>query len=967
MARFFLVLLFFSTCFSHASEPSKLSLSDYFTETWNTRSGLPHNSINSVVQTQDGYIWIATWEGLARFNGREFQLFTRTEIENLPDSGLRSLVALNNGDLYIAGARGSIAFRQAQRWHTLPAAEAMINHVLKTKNNELWLALEGKGITYRDHVTQQQESLLSELSVYRLLEDKQGVIWAATSNGLYKIKHKKAYKIPETDGLPNTRVFTLLMTNAGSLLVGGEQGAWRLTNGRFESVNKALDAISISSLLEDHHGDLWFGTINKGVFRLSELGLENLDADDGLPTNRTLSLLQDREKSIWVGTNGGLFRLREAPFTVWDKQRGLAGDYVRTVLSHTDSSIWVGSSNGLNHIIDGQVSTIAQVYSEEPLSILSLTEDNNGDVWVGTYTDGLMKVVDNKIYPIKNRSNGLVSNEIRALLFDSEKQLWIGTAGGLSVLNEAGEITSYTIDNGLPGHFIMTLAEDSAGNVWVGTGVGVSLFNLQTKQFENVKFQDSFGAEYAFGFYLDKQNIAQQYMWLATDRGLIRYSLNDKTMTLFGREQGLTVDKLFQVVEQGDSLWLTSNRGVIQVNKRQLNTFLDNPNSDDAMAVSKQLYDEGDGMLSAQANGGSNPAAIIHSDGSLWVATAKGLATVLPKRLKEASKRALSTVIEEFVVDGQAIELGSKEQPIRLAAGVSRLSFHYAGLSFIMPGRLNYQTQLSGYNNQWVNRGPLSITEYTNLAPGKYTFKVRSGYPNSQWQDNQQSLTFIITPYFWQKMSFKIAIFVLLLLLGYGLYRYRLYHFKQIEAELTLRVNQQTQDLKHQADAFAHQANHDQLTQLPNRRAFDLWLANNFTLFKQQKKPLALAILDIDHFKLVNDGWSHLVGDKVICEVAKILLNYTQHAQQVSRWGGEEFTLLFPEMQANEAYEHCEQLRVFIGNYDFSTIAQGLKVTVSIGIADNRQAQDYYRMLAYADKALYQAKDSGRNKVVTAS
>lgn len=967
MTKMLLGIVLFFVAFSYASEAKQLSLSDYFTETWSTHSGLPHNSINSVVQTQDGYIWIATWEGLARFNGREFQLFTRTEIANLPDSGLRSLVALENGDLYIAGARGSIALRQDERWHTLPKTNAMVNHVLKTSSNELWLALEGKGVVYRHSSTLEDVTLLADISVYRLLEDNDGVIWAATSRGLYKIKNKQVYKIPASDGLPDASIFTLLLTRSGHLLVGGEQGAWRLHNGRFKSIHTSLDSSSISSLLEDHRGDLWFGTINKGVFRLSDLGLENLDADDGLPTNRILSLVQDREKSIWVGTNGGLFRLREAPFIVWDQNRGLVGNYIRTVLSHSDNSIWVGSSNGLNHIVAGQVSTIEQVYNEEPLSILSLVEDNRGDVWLGTYTDGLMKVVENKIYPAKNRDNGLISNEIRALLFDSKKQLWVGTASGLNMLNEAGEITSYTVDDGLPGNFIIALSEDAVGNIWVGTGVGVALFNVATKQFKVLRFPSEFSAEYAFGFYLDQQNLDNQYMWLATDRGLIRYRFDDETMALFGREQGLVVDKLFQVTEQGESLWLTSNRGVIQVNKHQLNKLLDNPNSMEPMAVSKQLYDEGDGMLSAQANGGSNPAAMVHNDGSLWVATAKGVATIFPERLKEVSKQALSTVIEEFRVDGKRVDVTSKKQPIKLDAGVSRLSFQYAGLSFIMPQRLNYQTQLSGYNIQWVNRGSRTITEYTNLAPGKYTFKVRSGYPNSQWQDNQQSFTFIIAPYFWQKMSFKVAVFILLVIGSYGFYRYRLYHFKQIEAELTHRVNQQTHDLKNQADAFAHQANHDQLTQLPNRRAFDLWLAENFTLFKEQQKPLALAIVDIDHFKLVNDGWSHLVGDKVICEVANILLTHTQHAKQVSRWGGEEFTLLFPEMQAKQAYEYCELLREFISNYDFSAIAEGLNITVSIGIADNCQVQDYDRMLAYADKALYLAKGNGRDEVVVAS
>nr|WP_193988643.1 ligand-binding sensor domain-containing diguanylate cyclase [Lelliottia steviae] len=951
------VLLFLS--FGLIAKPARLSLTDYFTETWSTRSGLPHNSINSVSQTKDGYIWVATWEGLARFNGREFKLFTRTELPGLPDSGLRSLIATENGDLYIVGARGGIAKRSQGHWQALPASSTMVNHALITKSGELWLALEGQGILYRSSEQAPEQQLLDKLSVYRLLQDNDGVIWAATSDGLYKIINKKVSKVSSNSGLPDTSVFTLLLTQSGDLVVGTESGAWKKQHDVFVSINDILNNESISSLLEDAKGDLWFGTINKGVFRLSERGLENLDADDGLPNNRILSLWQDREKSIWVGTNAGLFRLREAPFTNWSQSRGLASDYVRTVLSHSDGSVWVGSSNGLNRIEKGEISTLRQAYERDPLSVLSLTEDKKGDVWLGTYTAGLMKVVNNKIYPVKNRKNGLISNEVRSLLFDSENNLWIGTASGLTKLSEDGQVYSYTSENGLAGDFIIALAEDTQGRLWIGTGVGVSIYTPSEDRFATITFPEYFSTEYAFGFYVDDTD-----MWLATDRGLVRYNMLNDTMALFGRQEGLPVDKLFQIVEQGDSLWLTSNRGIIQVNKAQLVAFLDEPDRVNPLTVSMQLYDEGDGMLSAQANGGSTPAATLHSDGQIWIATARGVAVATPERLKEASTRQLSTVIESFDVDGRAVTLPPSNEVLNLSPGISRVSFNYAGLSFIMPQRLNYQTQLSGYNEQWVDRGRLAITEYTNLAPGEYTFKVRAGYPNSDWQDNEQVLRFRIAPYFWQKTSFKLLIVFAFILIAYSIYKFRLYHYKRIEIELTEKVEQQMHDLKKQADAFAHLANHDQLTQLPNRRAFDVCLSQSFDKFRKENKFFSIAIMDIDHFKSINDNFSHLIGDKVICEIARLLTLNCTHIGQAARWGGEEFTLLFPEKTAKEAARVCDVIRLEIANYDFSHIASGLSVTVSFGLADSQSASDYDRLLAQADKALYCAKSAGRNQVV---
>ncbi|WP_343256005.1 two-component regulator propeller domain-containing protein [Pseudoalteromonas sp. 3D05] len=949
---FFCIVQF--TCI--AAENTRLPLNDYFSETWNTRTGLPHNSINSVAQTSDGYIWIATWEGLARFNGRDFKLFTRSEIKGLPDSGLRSLSAEPDGSLYIVGARGGISHLKSGQWKTSANAQAMVNHILNPTPSEVWLGLEGKGLVLRDKTTNHESHLLINLSVYRLIQDSNSVIWAATSEGLYRIEDKEPQLITPAQGLPTSSIYTLLLTRQGQLIVGGEKGAWRLVDNRFESVHADFNGESVSSLLEDSNNDLWLGTINKGLFRLSSLGLEQLDSEAGLPANRILSLLQDKEGSIWVGTNGGLFRLREAPFSVWTKKRGLSGNYIRAILSHSDGSIWVGSSSGLNRIKDDKVQSYSVTDQTRPLSVLSLVEDDSGGVWIGTYTSGILRVVDDKIYPILNRDGGLASNEVRALLFDHKQRLWAGTASGLTRIETDGSITQFTTDEGLPGDFIMALSQDANGNIWVGTGVGVAMFNDSLGKFKGQQFPRKFNAEYAFGFYSQNNN-----MWMTTDRGLIRFNIETGQIDMLGREQGLPVDKLFQLVAQGDLFWLSSNRGIIQIKQQEVNDFLDNKNSN---LLQYQLYDEGDGMLSAQANGGSSPAATLHHDGSVWFATANGAASVMPERLKRASQLALPTIIELLVVDGKTMNISNQDDLIELPAGSDRVSFHYAGLSFIMSQRLKFQTKLLGYNDKWVDRHKLNITEYTNLAPGKYTFMVRSSYPNSPWQDNLKAITFVIKPYFWQKVSFKLAVFITILLLCYGLYKYRLYHYKKIEKRLTERVDEQTYALQAQNEAFAHQATHDQLTGIPNRRAFDDWLAENFNDFKQTDKPLALVIVDIDYFKRINDNWSHIVGDRVICVVANILQQCCDDNQyQVSRWGGEEFTLLMPNKSVEQAQKDCEQLREQIANYDFSSIATNLKITASFGVADSRSVDEYDRLLAKADKALYQAKENGRNRI----
>lgn len=949
---FFLFIIFTV----QAQQEARLPLHDYFSETWSTRTGLPHNSINSLAQTQDGYLWVATWEGLARFNGKEFKLLTRSEIPGLPDSGLRTLTSTSDGGLLIAGSRGGISLYKHRQWDTQPNAQAMVNHVFKDKQGALWLALESDGVFYRNANTKKDTPIIPNVSAYRIIEDQQGIVWAATNNGLYKIINQKAVLINPIDGVPDAPVYTLLITRQGKLIIGGEKGARVLNGDKFELLHPALDSESISSLLEDNHGDIWFGTINKGVFRLSFNTIDQLDAKHGLPANRILSLLQDRENSIWVGTNAGLFRLREAPFTTWGKKRGLSSDYIRAVLSHSSKGLWIGGSTGLDNLNNNQITHIKSTKQGSPYSVLSLLEDHRGEIWVGTYTSGVLKVVNNKLVPYLNRQSGLGSNEVRSLLMDSQERLWIGSAMGLTRVNRDGSLINYTNENELPSGFVLALSEDQFGNIWIGTGNGVVVYNTKTDVFTDIIFPEYFAAQYAFGFYID-----EKYTWMATDRGLVRYQHDNKDMRILGRELGLPVDKLFQIVPFESSLWLSSNRGVIQVEYAQVNQLLDDMSAKKEK-LAFQLYDEGDGMLSAQANGGSTPSATVHKDGSIWFATAKGASTVKPQRLKEVTQIKLPTIIESFSVDGKSTTLPSEGEIMTLPPNVSRIAFQYAGLSFIMPQRLNFQTQLKGFNDEWVDRYHIATAEYTNLPAGKYTFKVRSAYPNTPWQSNQKEIHFEIQSYFWQKLSFKLCVLFIFIIVIFSLYRYRLYRYKQVEKELTCRVAEQTKALQEQASAFAYQATHDQLTDLPNRRAFDGWLASNFADFKENNKPLSIAIMDIDHFKRINDRWSHMVGDKVICEVAAILKSHCMGHQEVARWGGEEFTFVFADTRSLVAKDICESLRKKIEHHNFSYIAKGLRVTVSFGIADSTNIDDYGRLLSSADQALYKAKNNGRNR-----
>lgn len=946
------VVLLYAFTLAHAS--TTIPLTDYFKDTWSTHEGLPHNSINAIAQTSDGYLWFATWEGVARYNGREFRFYERSPKTGILDSGIRTLVTDTNNGLWVAGVRGGITYRQGNNWQPQLTAPSMVNNILKDSSGDLWIAVEGLGVLHRpksslENSVSKENWALQNISANRLLEDSKGRIWATTNKGLFQLNGNNKQEVLARYKLPELHVYAILETHNGQMLVATERGAYIIGDKRATLLHPSLAGEAITTLMEDNEHNLWLGTIKHGVVRFSNNQIERLDTQSGLPNNRVLSILEDLEGSIWIGTNGGLMRLRKAPFTTWTKKRRLVGNYARSVINIDNKSVLVGSSEGLS-LIDQGIAQNAQANNSSPVSVLSFAKRHDGGVWVGTYLKGLMLWKDQQLIPILDHKKGLPTDEVRAILDDSHGNLWIGTTNGLVQQNASGQQKIFTRNDGLPDNYIMALAEDDLGQVWVGTGVGVA--KLTANGFELVPIHNIENAEYAFGFWMEKG-----YVWIATDRGLIRYDQKNAQLGLVGRRSGLPIDKLFQVIFDGtNGLWLTSNRGIWRIDYNAAHAVADGRQN----TIAFEHFTESDGLASAQANGGSNPAAVAMDNGKLWFATAKGVAMIDSSTISQKNTARLPISIESIVADG--VELSNTQQNI-LPAGTNRVIFNYAGLGYILSSRIEYRTKLVGFEENWASRGKNTIAEYTNLEPGSYQFLVSARYPYSDWNNADQIYKFTILPHFWQRLEVQIGLVVFVLILLFGIIKWRLQRLQKSELKLKALVEKQTYELRQQSKDFQRQANEDELTHLPNRRAFDKWLSEAFIKAKENNITLALVIMDIDHFKKINDHYSHLIGDKAIKSLAAKLRSLAGKKVHTARWGGEEFTLMIKEMSEGEVTAYCENLRHSIETCDYNDIAPDLTMTVSMGVAFSHQVDNYSDLLRLADQALYKAKEQGRNRV----
>lgn len=962
---------------SAASAMDEKPLSTYSREVWTTRDGLPHNLVNGIAQTPDGYLWFATWEGVVRYNGQEFRVFGRQNVPELEDNGIRSVSVGRTGSLILGTSRGGVTVKRGEKWQTFTRKQGLsqdeIMAAIEDRTGRIWVATESAGI---NRISNGQVRVfgrndgIPEGPVYSLTEDGNGAIWAATRQGLARIEGDKVQMFTRAHGLPPDAAFAVQISPKGGLYVGTEHGVYFGENGRFRKLASNFPDEAIPSLQIDGNGALWVGTVNRGLMRWSDNGLETFDTESGLPNNRVASLFADREGSLWVGTNAGLLRFADTPFVTLDMHNGLSDDYVRSVVESRDGAVWIGTARGLDRWKDGVITPAHKDGSTD--QVLSLEEDRDGSLWVGTYSTGLQHWINGAPAEAIGTEQGLPGSQVRALEQTRDGALWIGTSTGLA-RRQDGRMQVFRRDDGLPREFIMALHEARDGKLWIGTANGLAYF-LDGKV-TSVDVSQLDDAQDVFGIHED----ADGTLWFATDRGLLRRKAGK--MSILGVTSGLPVTTVFQVVTDNyDNFWLTSNSGVIYIRRDHANAVLDGRSK----SLDYQQFAEADGMASAQCNGGAGPAALRSRDGAIWVATAKGVAIVQPDQLARYQLAPPDVVIEGIRVDGQ--ESVNKDALI-LPPGTKKLELDYVSLSYRTPEQIRYRYRLEGFDNNWVERNQLRNAQYTNLAPGKYTFKVSAALRGSGWSPETASLNFEIQPRFYQRPWFLPVAGLLLAMVLYGLYRARVASLEARERELSSIVADRTRDLslkngeleglnqtiRRQSEAFEIQARTDALTSLANRRSMDETLARAFTEAVERNEPLCFALLDIDHFKQVNDGYSHEVGDQALQVVSQVMLDVLGQEnvarwrgdERIARWGGEEFALLFPDQDIVSATKSAERLRRAIEAIDCSSFAPGLQITVSIGVAERTGLAHHERLVSRADQKLYDAKKSGRNRVVS--
>lgn len=794
-------------------------VSPFIVDGWTPSQGLPEGTISTIVQTRDGYLWLGSFAGLARFDGVAVRQFT---VGNTP--GVRS-----------------------NRIHSL----------LEDRHGTLWVGTESDGVfSLRDGVwsTPPWNASLPDPQVWTMTEGRDGALWLGTSRGVARVNqsgHVTTYTA--RDGLPLREVHVITEARDGTIWVGlWAGGVVRIvgdTMHPFRAPDLGEDAL-VSEIYEDPAGTIWIGTDSErigqvgGIFRVDG---ERADLIFSRPASRTTSLLgesptfrvrsivRDPSGGLWVATNGGLWRVDGTVHTRYGVESGLADNHVTTVQFDREGNLWIALDSSGLHRLKRRLATTYLPQTVPRMAFVPIVGDGADGFWAGSICQGLWHF-SNGVFERYSGEQGLAPHCIWALHRDPDGTLWLGDSRGGLFRIEGGRVTAMpragpsvnaimrdragtlwigateglkrlVADDTFETHplpvagAILFLADRGAGGLWVGTSSG--LFAFDQGRFTRWSTETGLSHDIVRAVLEDPDGT----VWVGTDGGGLN-RMKEGRITHYSTDNGLFDNVVSHILDDGrGNLWMSGSKGVFRVARTELTAVAD----DDSARVSSVWYDTSDGMVSSATSGGGQPAGWQAPDGQLWFPTASGLVSIDPAAPTNTLPPPVA--LTSVVVDRQArdptanraasAEATASQADLVLSPGVQNLEIHYTGLSFVAPEKVQFRYRLVGYDEQWVEAGPRRVAYYSYLPPGRYRFEVRARNDAGVWSAESAALGVYQAPHVYQTSWFATLAAVAVTLLGVAGYQVRLRQLLRRTQELETSVAARTEEVVRQRNELS--------------------------------------------------------------------------------------------------------------------------------------------------------------------
>ncbi|MFT5541193.1 MAG: diguanylate cyclase (GGDEF)-like protein [Glaciecola sp.] len=1006
-------------------------------ETIGLEQGLSQQNVRAIHQDSEGYMWFGTQEGLNRFDGYQFKVFSNslTDPDSIGSSWINSIDETSDGKLWLATRAGISVFDKSnqifKRYKALVGADGQTindaNVVFVDSLDNVWVGTKNGLNLYNpqkdtfEHIELEGIKTDKPIRIDSIAEDITNGVWIAAQNyGLFRFDtisqrvERFADIFDHLDEKIAEQTHKVMVDSDQRLWVGTfDKGVFVLDlkmpkqKNNPNSLTKldGPDDVKVMALYQDSSKITWVGT-ESGLYSYdkNKKFIEVLRYDIGnvqsIADNKVSSIYQDKGGVFWVGTYRGLSKWNTATanFDYYRYQpnisKSLSNPSINTIFDGGNDTVWVGTNDGLN-LIDIESGLITQFKAdpdnEDTIpgnNITALFAENKSELWVGVRGKGVTQI-DRKTgnhshyKTIKGDPTSLSSNQVTSIFGTESDDIWVGTyGGGLNRFNkETGKFRRYVHnpDNSfsLSSNNVMSIYEDSRQMLWIGTwDGGVNLFNPAlgtSKRIMNAEDDMySLGSKLVWAVHEDKKG----NIWIGTgDAGLNFLSVANRqsgnyNFERISREQGLPSSAVFSILDdQSGKLWLSTNRGLTKFDpetRQMLN------------------YDSSHGLQGNEFNSGA-----YHKmpDGKFLFGGTNGVTAFYPGDI-EPNKHIPPVVVTNFQRLNEVTSMNSlKDQQNRITVSYKDylIAFEFAGLDFASPDNNRYAYKLEGFDSDWVEARDVRKATYTNLPAGNFVFKVKASNNDGVWNEKGAGIILTVLPAPWFSWWAYTLYTLMFLALAFWFFRSYLNKLKQEETyrlELENEVQKRTVQLSAANEQLLSASVTDQLTGLHNRRYLANVIKEKCIVVSDEFKThlskqasdvyegprLFFLMFDLDGFKPINDTYGHDAGDKVIIQVGELLQSVCREDDIVVRWGGDEFIVVGKVYEKGEVSALAERIRNTIAKYGFNIgLSQRMHLSSSIGYAMypfahfSPDSLSWEQVHLLADKALYRAKDSGRN------
>ena len=779
-------------CISQPLNPAK-ELTQYNIDHWDGEKA-PSNAL-SIIQTRDGYLWIATLNGLIRFDGLKFAVYDNFSSPSIAATGFKCLYEDKHQNLWIGSNGAGLFLKKQNRFkkYEIPFGSGSnnIERIFLDSKDNLWLCTLKGLIKFRDSafslVAINGKNTESDFPMYDVVEDNQGMLWVGSSDGVLKYENGELRKCIWKGAQVYGEIVAMHIAQDKKVwLASYATGMYVASHDTLRKVYEPEGFKHPTVILEDRNHNVWVGS-EFGVVRYNNNQASYIEAAKGLSSNNVTALCEDHEGSIWLGTYySGLNRLREGTFTNYTVLNGLTHNTIHSIFQSGNGAIFLGAESDIASYRDRGFSKLSNQFPElARVRIRDIGEDSEGTLWIASY-DGVFAIRGKKITRYTTQ-DGLSNSQARVVFTDNKKQLWIGTREGLN-LWQNGKWKTYAIKQGLQNDFVMSVLQLHDGTLIVGTTDGI--FKLKNDAFEPFVTDKGKFSNTIFRMYEDKEN----YLWIGTTYGLI--CVKDSHLYNFSNTHKLLSGNIYQPLEDGlGALWLTSSIGIVRIYRAELIHRM----LSDTVTIHPRLFDKSSGLRTNELTPTSN--ALVAKDGTIWFPTLEGVAVIDPLNIL-INKTPPPLIIEKLMVGGREYDTFGH---LSIPPGSRNIEIHYTGLSFMIPKKVNFKYKLEGYDKEWNDVNDRRIAYYTTLPPGTYSFSLAACNNDGVWSVKQGALTFHVEKALWQTAPFYIMIVLVTGLLIFGFIDYRTRRVKQLNRVLEEKIEERTSEVLLQKEEIESQ------------------------------------------------------------------------------------------------------------------------------------------------------------------